>query len=123
MATSRDDEKLTKVHLIEKGVDVIVERSSLFPAASESKVNADRVCPVLVVDAGEEQRKIAAEFIGRTSRCINGLDFCNLVVIPSVGICVKGRLLVSSGPDKYVELKDIKTVQVNGEEKPIEKSV
>lgn len=33
------------------------------------------MCPVLVVDAGEEQRKIAMQVIGRKCRCIDGLLF------------------------------------------------
>ncbi|EJW77959.1 hypothetical protein WUBG_11130, partial [Wuchereria bancrofti] len=69
-------------------------------------------CPILVIDAGEEQREVAAQISGRECRCING----NLVVIPSVGLCVKGRLLVSYGNGGYAELKDISLVPADGQD-------
>ncbi|EJW73307.1 hypothetical protein WUBG_15784 [Wuchereria bancrofti] len=70
------------------------------------------MCPILVIDAGEEQREVAAQISGRECRCING----NLVVIPSVGLCVKGRLLVSYGNGGYAELKDISLVPADGQD-------
>ncbi|KAM3716720.1 Surface protein P12p [Dirofilaria immitis] len=105
-------ERLIKVRLIDKGIDVEVERNALFPSTSQAKIDIDCMCPILVVDAGEEQRKIAAEIRGRECRCING----NLVVIPSVGLCVKGRLLISYGNGGYAELKDISLIPTEGQE-------
>lgn len=40
----------------------------------------------------------------------------NLVVIPSVGLCVKGRLLISYGNGGYAELKDISLIPAEGQE-------
>uniref|UniRef100_A0A0R3RRS8 Tudor domain-containing protein n=1 Tax=Elaeophora elaphi TaxID=1147741 RepID=A0A0R3RRS8_9BILA len=108
-----ENERLAKVHLIDKGIDVEVERSALFPSASKAKINDDCMCPVLVVGAGEEQREVAAQITGHECRCIDG----NLVVIPSVGLCVKGRLLISYGNDGYAELKDISLVPAEGSSK------
>uniref|UniRef100_A0A915PNH5 Tudor domain-containing protein n=1 Tax=Setaria digitata TaxID=48799 RepID=A0A915PNH5_9BILA len=107
-----ENERLTKVRLIDKGIDVEVERNALFPSTSQAKIDADCMCPILVVDAGEEQREVAAQITGRECRCING----NLVVIPSVGLCVKGRLLISYGNGGYAELKDISLVPAEGQE-------
>lgn len=64
---------LFKVRLIDKGIDVEVERNALFPSTSQAKINTDCMCPILVVDAGEEQREVAAQISGRECRCINGL--------------------------------------------------
>ncbi|VDO31676.1 unnamed protein product [Brugia timori] len=108
-----ENERLTKVRLIDKGIDVEVERNALFPSTSCDKIDTDCMCPILVIDAGEEQREVAAQISGRECRCING----NLVVIPSVGLCVKGRLLVSYGNGGYAELKDISLVPAEGQEK------
>ncbi|KAL3986024.1 Tudor domain family protein [Acanthocheilonema viteae] len=104
--------RLAKVRLIDKGIDVEVERNALFPSNSRAKIDNDCMCPILVVDAGEEQREVAAQISGRECRCING----NLVVIPSVGLCVKGRLLISYGNGGYAELKDISLAPTEGEE-------
>lgn len=38
------------------------------------------------------------------------------MVIPSVGFCVKGQLLISYGNDGYAELKDISLQSPEGEE-------
>ncbi|VDO30061.1 unnamed protein product [Onchocerca flexuosa] len=105
-------ERLTKVRLIDKGIDVEVERNALFPSTSQAKIDNNCMCPILVVDAGEEQREIATQITGRECRCING----NLVVIPSVGLCVKGRLLISYENDGYAELKDISLIPAEGQE-------
>ncbi|EJD74528.1 hypothetical protein LOAG_18163 [Loa loa] len=83
-----------------------------FHQLREQKIDTDCMCPILVVDAGEEQREVAAQISGRECRCING----NLVVIPSVGLCVKGRLLISYGNGGYAELKDISLVPAEGQE-------
>lgn len=40
----------------------------------------------------------------------------NLVVVPSVGLCVKGRLLISYGNGGYAELKDISLTPAEGQE-------
>ncbi|VDN08001.1 unnamed protein product [Thelazia callipaeda] len=95
--------RLTKVHLIDKGIDVEVDGTALFPSTSDDEVKPSRLCPVLVIDAGEEQRKVANKIVGHQCRCING----NLAIIPSVGLCVKGRLLISYENSGYAELKDI----------------
>lgn len=64
---------LFKVRLIDKGIDIEVERNTLFPSASRAKINNDCMCPILVLDAGEEQREVAVQISGRECRCINGL--------------------------------------------------
>ncbi|CAG9530812.1 unnamed protein product [Cercopithifilaria johnstoni] len=107
-----ENEGLTKVRLIDKGIDIEVDRNTLFPSTSRVKINNDCMCPILVVDAGEEQKEVAAQITGRECRCING----NLVVIPSVGFCVKGRLLISYGNGGYAELKDISLMPAVGQE-------
>ncbi|VDK82768.1 unnamed protein product [Litomosoides sigmodontis] len=108
-----ENERLIKVRIIDKGIDVEVERNALFPSSSQAKIVTNCVCPILVVGANEEQKQVAAQISGRECRCVNG----NLVVIPSVGFCVKGQLLISYGNDGYAELKDISLETSEGEER------
>lgn len=62
-----------KVRIIDKGIDIEVERNTLFPSNSRAKIVTNCVCPILVVGADEEQKQVAAQISGRECRCVNGL--------------------------------------------------